>query len=92
MIITFLFTQLLSLRLKQIGREDLANWLSKNVLREKSAAVKRAFLGDPMKRLIARNSPLLAESPQGNEMFLLFIQQSKPVADPGFPVGGALTL
>ncbi len=64
---SFFSLQKMTLRLKQIEREDLADFLSKTVMKEKSDAVKRTFLDDPMKDLIARNSPMLMESPKGTQ-------------------------
>lgn len=54
----------LPLRLKEIGRHDLASTLSKTVYHEKSEAVRTAFLDDPFKELISKDPELLDESPR----------------------------
>ncbi|XP_035213065.1 uncharacterized protein LOC118186973 [Stegodyphus dumicola] len=52
----------LALRLKQLGKDDLANRLAMSVTDEKVAEVQENFLKDPFKSKIHTNSPLLQES------------------------------
>lgn len=49
----------LAIRLRQIGRPDIATTLSKTVYHEKADALKRKFLDDPFKTMIATESFLL---------------------------------
>lgn len=51
----------LSLRLRQIGRSDVANTLSKSVFHEKALAIKQGYLNDPFKEMIPTKSSLLDE-------------------------------
>ena len=51
----------LALRLGQIGRKDLANKLSKIIYKEETDELERTFLDQPFKKLIPKNSFLLAQ-------------------------------
>lgn len=53
----------LALRLRQLGKKDVADRLAKSVSNEKIAEVQESFLSDPFKSRIHTNSPLLQESP-----------------------------
>ncbi|XP_054720854.1 uncharacterized protein LOC129230477 [Uloborus diversus] len=53
----------LALRLRQLGRKDIADRLSESVSDEKVHEVRETFLDDPFKSRIHTNSPLLQESP-----------------------------
>lgn len=53
----------LALRLRQLGKKDVADRLAKSVSSEKIAEVQESFLSDPFKSRIHTNSPLLQESP-----------------------------
>ncbi len=55
----------LPLRLREIGRPNLAARLSTMVYHEKSEEVKLSLLNDPFKDLVHTDSPLLEESPPG---------------------------
>lgn len=58
---------ILALRLQEIGRHDLANMLSRTVYHEKSEAVRNALRLDLFRNLIGQDSPLLEESPAGDD-------------------------
>lgn len=49
----------LAIRLRQIGRHDIAEKLSKKVYHEKALALKEKFLNDPYRKMIRKNSFLL---------------------------------
>lgn len=51
----------LDIRLREIGRNDLAEKLSKLVYHEKALALKENFLDDPFKKLTKKNSFLLED-------------------------------
>lgn len=51
----------LDIRLREIGRPDLAKKLSKLVYHEKALAIKKSFLDDPYKKMIKPNSFLLED-------------------------------
>lgn len=53
--------QKLCLRLREIGRPDIANKLSKSVYHETANAIKKNFLKDPYKKMIPKKSVFLVE-------------------------------
>ncbi len=57
--------QVLTLRLREIGRDDLADKLSESVMKEKADAAEKAVNGKSMQKLIVTNSPILLDSPKG---------------------------
>ena len=52
------------IRLKEIGRADVAEKLSRTVYHEKAEEVRHEFLEDPFKDFIKQDSQLLEEAPQ----------------------------
>jgi len=56
--------QMIAVRLRQLGRADVANQLSKSVYGEKDGAVEDAFFNSPFKAATNIDSPLLINAPQ----------------------------
>ena len=54
----------IEIRLKEIGRADVAEKLSRAVYHEKADEARQAFLDDPFKDLIHEGSQMLEEAPQ----------------------------
>ena len=61
----------LALRLNQIGRKDLADKLSKVIYKEETDELKRTFLDQPFKKNIPKNSYLLAQDEDEDEVIEL---------------------
>ena len=74
------------IRLREIGRPDVAAMLSRTVYHEKAHEAHRAFIDDPFKQLIHTNSPMLVESAQVGPTGA---PRTKPAVSVGYVVGVA---
>lgn len=66
-------------RLRQIGEAGLANKISKTVYHEESLAIKRAYLDDPFKKIIHKNSPLLDNGARQKHVASKYEEEDDPL-------------
>ena len=64
----------LALRLREIGKSNLADKLSKTIFHEEAMAIKKNFLDDPFKKMIPKDSAILDEELKITTLFPAFVE------------------